>query len=440
MSKTVEGVRGIPDILPIEVRRWQAFEHEWRQLIAAYGYDEIRLPLLEATALFKRSIGEATDIVEKEMFSFQSRDEKESFSLRPEGTAGCVRAGIEHGLLYHQTQRIWYSGPMFRYERPQKGRYRQFHQIGVEAFGFVGPDIEIEHILMMQRFWRRLKIDAGIRLEVNSIGSLASREHYRQKLVDYFSLHMKDLDEDSQRRLQTNPLRILDSKIPSMQAIILGAPKLEEHLDQESKEHFEGFLSALTDLKIEFSVNPRLVRGLDYYNRTVYEWTTDHLGAQGAVCAGGRYDTLVEQLGGHSTPAVGFALGIERVLMLQETLREKNNETVEADLLQKFGIDIYCLHQGEGGHKLASQWAEALRDKEALLRVIVYSGTGQFKQQFKQADKAGATMVLIFGEQEIQDKTVRIKFLKETKEPVTLLQTELVNFCTTYFNNLILTR
>jgi histidyl-tRNA synthetase len=423
MRKTLEGVRGIPDILPMEAKRWQAFEQVWQTLIASYGYDEIRLPLLEATALFKRSIGDATDIVEKEMFSFQSRDEKDSFSLRPEGTAGCVRAGIEHGLLYHQTQRLWYGGPMFRYERPQKGRYRQFHQMGVEAFGFEGSDIEVEHILMMQRLWKTLELDAAIRLEINSIGSLESRKNYRQKLVDYFSQYEKDLDEDCQRRLHLNPLRILDSKNLAMQSMIESAPTLSQHLDAASKEHFETFQERLNDLNIAFIVNPRLVRGLDYYNRTVYEWATNLLGAQGAVCAGGRYDTLVEQLGGHATPAAGFALGIERVLMLQE----QNEKVVDA------AIDIYVIHDTKMGSQLALQWAEALRDKMPILRIIVYSGSGQLKQQFKQADKANATLGLIFGGAEIQANTVCVKFLKEAKEQITLLQQELLAFCEQYF-------
>jgi len=427
MRKTLEGVRGIPDILPLEAKRWQAFEQVWQTLISSYGYDEIRLPLLEVTALFKRSIGDATDIVEKEMFSFQSRDEKDSFSLRPEGTAGCVRAGIEHGLLYHQTQRLWYGGPMFRYERPQKGRYRQFHQMGVEAFGFEGPDIEVEHILMMQRLWKTLELDAAIRLEINSIGSLESRKNYQKKLVDYFSQYEKDLDEDCQRRLHLNPLRILDSKNPAMQLMIESAPTLAAHLDAASTEHFESFKERLNDLNIPFIVNPRLVRGLDYYNRTVYEWTTNLLGAQGAVCAGGRYDTLVEQLGGHATPAAGFALGIERVLMLQE----QSAKAVDATM------DIYVMHGTKRGSQLALQWAEALRDKMPVLRIIVYSGSGQFKQQFKQADKANAKLGLIFGEAETQANTVSVKFLKETKEQITLSQQELLVFCEQYFKKCI---
>ncbi len=426
MSKVVEGVRGIPDILPLEAKRWQIFEQIWQTLVASYGYDEIRLPLLEVTALFKRSIGDATDIVEKEMFSFQSRDEKDSFSLRPEGTAGCVRAGIEHGLFYHQTQRLWYGGPMFRYERPQKGRYRQFHQMGVEAFGFEGPDIEVEHILMIKRLWKILGLESNIQLEINSIGSLESRKHYRQKLVNYFSQYQTDLDEDSQRRLHTNPLRILDSKNPSMQDMIKAAPTLTDHLDEASREHFESFKERLTELKIGYVVNTRVVRGLDYYNRTVYEWTTNLLGAQGTVCAGGRYDALVEQLGGHPTPAAGFALGIERILMLQQ----QNEQPVEIE------SDIYIMHNTKKGNQAALQWAEALRDKMPFLRVIVYSGTGQFKQQFKQAGKAGAALGLIFGETEIQEKSVSVKFLKDTKEQVTLSQYELIDFCRQHFESI----
>ncbi len=354
MTKKFEGVRGMPDVLPADTPRWHYFEQCFKRVAAAYGYGEIRLPILEPTALFTRSIGELTDIVEKEMYTFRSLADKESLTLRPEGTASCVRAGIEHGLLYHQIQRLWYLGPMFRYERPQKGRYRQFYHAGVEAFGLEGPDVEVEHILMISRLFRELKINTGVTLQVNSLGTLAARNAYRVKLVDYLSRYQSDLDEDSQRRLQSNPLRILDSKNPSMANIIAGAPKCHDYLDIESKEHLETFLGYLTELNVPYVVNPNLVRGLDYYNRTVYEWVTDKLGAQGTVCAGGRYDGLVEELGGDKTPAVGFAIGIERVLLLQQVLADND----AALKLSKSDKTIYVIHTGGIQQTAAIQLAE----------------------------------------------------------------------------------
>lgn len=424
MSKKLEGLRGMPDVLPKQALYWQAFEVKWRKLIEMYGYEEIRLPILENTALFSRSIGTATDIVEKEMFSFQSKDDKESLTLRPEGTAGCVRAGIEHGLLYHQIQRLWYGGPMFRYERPQKGRYRQFHQIGVEAFGLEGPDIEVEHILMIARLWRELGVTDLITLEVNSIGSLESRKNYQKVLVDYFSKHIADLDADSQRRLHTNPLRILDSKNPAMAEMIQNAPKGQAYLDAESSAHFELFLQKLTALGIPYRINPNLVRGLDYYNRTVYEWVTEHLGSQGAVCAGGRYDALVEELGGHKTPAVGFAIGIERVLLLQQV----------AGLNYEAGIDVYVIHAGDKTETMAVLLAEALRDEDLSLRLVVHAGGGQFKQQFKQADKSGAKLALILGETEVEQGVVGVKFLRESREQLVVSKAEVKQFIRDYLS------
>lgn len=426
MAKKFESIRGMPDILPGDTPRWRAFDLCFQRIAAAYGYEEIRLPILEPTGLFTRSIGEMTDIVEKEMYTFKSLDGKESLTMRPEGTASCVRAGIEHGLLYHQIQRLWYTGPMFRYERPQKGRSRQFHQVGVEAFGMLGPDIEVEHILMMSRLWRELGISKGVTLQVNSLGTLASRHLYREKLVDYLSKYHQDLDEDSQRRLKTNPLRILDSKNPSMAPIIKEAPKCYDYLDPESKQHFDAFLSGLQNAGIQYQINPNLVRGLDYYNRTVYEWVTDHLGAQGTICAGGRYDGLVEELGGEATPAVGFAIGIERVLLLQQALEVPRVANLTTN------TDVYFIHTGEDTEKEALRLAEALRDQSPNLRLLMHCGGGSFKQQFKKADKSGASLALILGESELAANTVSIKFLRETREQQSVPKTEVIQFLTDY--------
>ncbi len=422
--RVFQSVRGMPDILPASALRWQRFERCWREVAIAYGYQEIRLPLVENTALFKRSIGDVTDIVEKEMFTLPTKD-NESLSLRPEGTASCVRAGIEHNLLYHQVQRLWYMGPMFRYERPQKGRYRQFHQVGVEAFGLEGPDIEIEHILLMNRLWKKLGIESMVTLQVNSLGDHADRARYREKLVDYFSRYVDDLDTDCKRRLQTNPLRILDSKNPELAELIENAPKASDHLGKEAKSHFMTLLRGLTDANIAFEVNPRLVRGLDYYNLTVYEWVTDKLGAQGAVCAGGRYNDLVSQLGGNATPAVGFALGIERVLLLQETLGHTENA----------GIDAYVIHSGDVDWQKVTQLAEEWREALPQLSVVVHCGGGNFKQQFKKADKSGAKLALILGEDELNAGKVGVKFLRETAEQRVLLNTEVLPFLIDYLEN-----
>jgi len=421
MTDQLQSIRGMPDILPKEALFWEQFESSWRKLVSSYGYEEIRLPVLESTALFKRSIGEVTDIVEKEMFTFLSKDE-ESITLRPEGTAGCVRAGLEHGLLYNQIQRLWYMGPMFRYERPQKGRYRQFHQVGIEAFGLAGPDIEVEHILMMSRFWKSLGVNKALSLQVNSLGSLASRNLYREKLVEYFSKYHSDLDQDSQRRLGTNPLRILDSKNPALSDLIRNAPKCLDHLDMESKKHFEGFLALLDLAEVDYKINPSLVRGLDYYNRTVYEWVTEKLGAQGTVCAGGRYDTLVEQLGGAPTNAVGFAIGIERVLLLQREL----GVSLEMEL------DAYLIHVGEEPERVALLLAEELRDRCPTLRLVVHCGGGNFKHQFRKADKSGAKIAFILGESELATGTIGVKFLRETKDQLSIPKTDINQFLTEY--------
>ncbi|GIX26433.1 MAG: histidine--tRNA ligase [Burkholderiales bacterium] len=399
MSTHIQAIRGMNDILPEEALAWERFEDTVRDWLRRYGYRPIRMPLVERTELFVRSIGEVTDIVEKEMYTFVDALNGESLTLRPEGTASCVRAVLEHNLLYAGPQRLYYSGPMFRHERPQKGRYRQFHQVGVEALGFEGPDIDAEHIVMARRLWRMLGLE-GIRLELSTLGSSEARARYRDRLTRYFEAHLDALDQDSRRRLRTNPLRILDSKNPAMQSLIEGAPRLMDDLDEKSLEHFETLQSMLRSLDVEFRVNPRLVRGLDYYNRTVYEWVTDRLGAQGTVCAGGRYDGLVEQLGGKPTPACGFAMGVERLLAL---LAEKE-EPAPAP------VDVYLVHQGERASDLAPRVAEALRD--AGLRVVLHCGGGGFKSQMKKADASGAQVAVILGEDELQAGEVSVKPLR----------------------------
>ena len=416
MSKNIQAVRGMNDILPAETPRWQAVEAVFRRLMAAYGYGEIRLPIVEKTELFKRSIGEVTDIVEKEMYTFEDRN-GDSLTLRPEGTAGCVRAGIQHGLLHNQVQRLWYLGPMFRHERPQKGRYRQFHQLGVEVFGLPGPDIDAELILITARLWRELGMDHEVHLEINSLGSSEARRAYRDRLVAYLEAHEADLDEDSRRRLHTNPLRVLDSKNPAMQDLIEAAPKLMDHLDTESREHFESLCARLDAAGIAYRVNPRLVRGLDYYTRTVFEWVTDRLGAQGTVCAGGRYDGLVEQLGGRPTPAVGFALGLERLVALLEERELPDTTTPHA----------YLLLAGEAAEQAGPLLAEKLRDALPQLRLLVHAGGGSFKSQMKKADRSGARLALILGEDEMVAGNIAIKDLRGTGEQQHVKQDELAD-------------
>ena len=404
------------DILPAETPRWQSVEAVFRRLMAAYGYGEIRLPIVEKTELFKRSIGEVTDIVEKEMYTFEDRN-GDSLTLRPEGTAGCVRAGIQHGLLYNQVQRLWYMGPMFRHERPQKGRYRQFHQLGVEVFGLPGPDIDAELIFMTARLWRELGMDHEVHLEINSLGSSEARRAYRDRLVAYLEAHEAELDEDSRRRLHTNPLRVLDSKNPAMQDLIEAAPKLMDHLDAESREHFEDLCARLDAAGIACRVNPRLVRGLDYYTRTVFEWVTDRLGAQGTVCAGGRYDGLVEQLGGRPTPAVGFALGLERLVALLEARELPDTTTPHA----------YLLLAGEAAEQAGPLLAEKLRDALPQLRLLVHAGGGSFKSQMKKADRSGARLALILGEDEMVAGNIAIKDLRGSGEQQHVKQDELAD-------------
>ncbi|MDH5766002.1 MAG: histidine--tRNA ligase, partial [Gammaproteobacteria bacterium] len=377
MAAKIQSIRGMHDVLPDQSGLWQYFEQTIRETIQSYGYSEIRMPVVESTDLFCRSIGEVTDIVEKEMYTFQDRN-GDSLTLRPEGTASCVRAGIQHGLFHNQQQRLWYMGPMFRHERPQKGRYRQFHQIGVETFGIDGPDIDAELILMTARFWKRLGL-SNIHLEINTLGSNESRAAYREVLVKYLLKNQDQLDEESQRRLHSNPLRILDSKNPAMQDMIEVAPKLMDYLDAESLEHFEQLQHILTESGIAFKINTRLVRGLDYYCKTVFEWVTDELGAQGTVCAGGRYDNLVSQLGGKPTPAAGFAMGVERLLSL---LENKGFEPVS-------GLDVYILVQGEHAEQYGLKLAETLRTEDSSLRILLNCGAGSFKSQMKKADKSG---------------------------------------------------
>ncbi|EMQ57616.1 histidine--tRNA ligase [Vibrio cholerae O1 str. NHCC-004A] len=372
-----------------------------KNVISAYGYSEVRMPIVEMTHLFSRAIGEVTDVVEKEMYTFEDRN-GDSLTLRPEGTAGCVRSGIENGLLYNQEQRLWYMGPMFRHERPQKGRYRQFHQCGVEVFGLDGPDVDAELIMMTARLWRELGIAQHVRLELNSIGSLEARANYRTALIDYLEQYQNVLDEDCKRRMYTNPLRVLDSKNPDVQAILGDAPQLSDYLDAESKQHFAGLCELLDAAGIEYTVNQRLVRGLDYYNRTVFEWITESLGSQGTVCGGGRYDGLVEQLGGKPTPAVGFAMGLERLVLMMETL---GNTDVRRS------VDVYMVTAGEGTMMAGMKLAEQLREQVPGLRVMTHFGGGNFKKQFKRADKVGAAIALVLGEDEVAAQTVVVKDL-----------------------------
>lgn len=400
-----KAVRGMNDVLPDVSGTWRYVETIVRGVVESYGYREIRLPILEQTELFRRSIGEVTDIVEKEMYTFLDRNE-ESVTLRPEATAGMVRAGISHGLFHNQRQKLWTSGPMFRYEKPQKGRYRQFHQIDVEAMGYPGPDVDAELIIMCARMWQKLGL-SRLTLELNSLGSPASRRKYRESLVNYFSAVKSKLDEDSIRRLEQNPLRILDSKNPDMQEVIAEAPLIFEFLDDESDQHFAKLRMLLDAAGISYKVNPRLVRGLDYYNRTVFEWFTDALGAQGTVCAGGRYDGLVEKLGGRSTPAIGWAMGVERLLGLYE----------ECDgVAQSSAPNVYIVAVGDAALARGIEIAEKLRDDIADLRIEVHMGGGSFKSQLKRADKSGAEFAVVLGDEEVADSRAGLKPLRTDQE------------------------
>lgn len=419
MAELIQAVRGMNDILPPESFVWQHLETAFRRILQGHGFQEIRFPIVEKTELFKRSIGEVTDIVEKEMYTFIDRNQ-DSLTLRPEGTACCVRAGIEHGLLYNQIQRLWYRGPFFRHERPQKGRYRQFHQCSAEVFGLAGPDIDAELISMSAALFDKLGIRSHLTLEINSLGSPESRASYRKHLIKYFTDHKDQLDEESVHRLHKNPLRILDSKNPDLKDLITHAPKLTDHLDPESLEHFEKLQAFLTQVGIQFKVNPCLVRGLDYYNKTVFEWTTDKLGAQSTVCAGGRYDGLVEQLGGKATPAVGFSLGMERTILLME--HSERNLKIDT------GVHLYFITDGDAAFVTGLKLANSLRTKVHGVRILMHCGGGSLKNQFKKADKSGAQYALIIGEQELQAHTVSFKSLREDKPQQTLHHDELAEY------------
>ncbi|MCE0493171.1 histidine--tRNA ligase [Vibrio salinus] len=416
MAKTIQAIRGMNDCLPTQSPLWQKVENTVKNVISAYGYSEVRMPIVEMTHLFSRAIGEVTDVVEKEMYTFADRN-GDSLTLRPEGTAGCVRSGIQNGLIYNQEQRLWYMGPMFRHERPQKGRYRQFHQCGVEVFGLNGPDIDAELIMMTARMWRELGISDYVRLELNSIGSLEARANYRTALIEFFEQHQEVLDDDAKRRMYTNPLRVLDTKNPDIQAILGDAPKLSEYLDEDSRQHFAGLCELLESAGIEYTVNERLVRGLDYYNRTVFEWITDSLGAQGTVCGGGRYDGLVEQLGGKPAPAVGFAMGLERLVLMVETLGLTK---------VRQSVDAYVVTAGEGTMMAGMKLAEFLREAVPGLRVMNHCGGGNFKKQFKRADKVGAAVALVLGENEVAEGTVVYKDLAGGEQE-TIAQADIVD-------------
>ncbi|MBK8889611.1 MAG: histidine--tRNA ligase [Dechloromonas sp.] len=401
MSQALQAVRGMNDILPDEAEFWELFEDTVRSWLKSYGYRPIRLPVVEPTPLFKRAIGEVTDIVEKEMYSFVDSLNGEALTLRPEGTAGCVRAVIEHNLIARQPQRLYYIGQMFRHERPQKGRYRQFHQVGVEALGYGGPDIDAEMILMGARLWADLGLDS-IELQINSLGQAEERAQHRAALITYFEESAELLDDDSKRRLYTNPLRILDSKNPALQELCAAAPRLIDFLGPESLDHFEGVQRVLRDAGLPFTVNPRLVRGLDYYNLTVFEWVTDRLGAQGTICAGGRFDGLVEQLGGKPAPACGFAMGIERLIAL---IRDAGGEPGSP------APDVYLVHQGQDASRQAFRVAEGLRDQG--IDVLLHCGGGSFKSQMKKADGSGATFAVIIGDDEASTGEAQLKPLRE---------------------------
>ena len=412
MATKIQAIRGMNDILPAQSPVWQYLEGTVKELLAGHGYDEIRMPIVEQTNLFKRSIGEVTDIVEKEMYTFEDRN-GDSLTLRPEGTASCVRACEEHGLLYNQTQRLWYTGPMFRHERPQKGRYRQFYQLGVETFGIATADIDAELILMTARLWQQLGLADAVTLQLNTLGSNEARAEYRAALVQYLEQFRDQLDEDSQRRLESNPLRVLDSKDPATQALLADAPKLHDHLDDDSREHFARLRATLDAAGVKYEINQRLVRGLDYYNKTVFEWVTDKLGAQGTVCAGGRYDGLVEQLGGKATPAVGFAMGLERLILLLETL-----DVIPAEVTQT--IDVYLCTLGEGTDIAGLLLADRLRQEHCWLRLQTHCGGGSFKSQMKKADKSGARFAFLLGESELASGQISIKDLRSEAEQQTV--------------------
>ena len=410
MAKNIQAIRGMNDCSPTESPLWQWIEGQVRQILSSYGYSEVRMPIVESTPLFARAIGEVTDVVSKEMYTFWDNDEQ--LTLRPEGTAGCVRAAIEHGWIYNNEQRLWYMGPMFRHERPQKGRYRQFHQAGVEVFGIATPEIDAELIILTARLWKALGIDQHVSLQLNSIGSLEARANYRSALVAFLENHQDLMSDEEKERLVKNPLRILDTKNQALQDVLDGAPKLLDYLVDESREHFSQLCGLLDAVGIQYEINPKLVRGLDYYNKTVFEWVTSALGAQGTVCGGGRYDGLVEQLGGHATSGVGFAMGLERlVLLVQE---------VNKSIPVKSAVDIYVVYQGEGTTLAAFQLAEKLRSELPHLSTMLHCSGGNFKKQFRRADKSGATLALVLGESEVQNNQVVVKHLLGEAEQQTI--------------------
>ncbi len=422
MANNIQAIRGMHDVLPDETPLWQYIEGMLREVLSTYGYSEIRLPIVEKTELFKRSIGEVTDIVEKEMYTFEDRN-GDSLTLRPEGTAGCLRACLEHGLLHNQVHRLWYYGPMYRHERPQKGRYRQFIQLGVETYGMSGPDIDAELIILMDRLWKKLGIRDKVRLQLNSLGTIEERLVYRAVLVDYFRGHLDQLDEDSLRRLETNPLRILDTKNPAMQTLVANAPELMDYLGAESLAHFNTLTAILDDLGISYEITTRLVRGLDYYSKTVFEWVTDELGSQGTVSAGGRYDSLVEQLGGKANFAVGFAMGIERLLALIE---------VSGHVTTPRPVDVFMIRVGETAEREGLRLAEAIRNEVHGLKLQVNCGGGSFKSQFKKADKSGADFALILGDDEVSRGELSLKSLRDDQGQQTLSQQQVIAFLQDY--------
>ena len=415
-NKSVQAVRGMHDILPEQSPRWQYAENIIKQVLASYCYHEIRLPIVEKTELFKRSIGEVTDIVEKEMYTFDDRN-NDSLTLRPEGTAGCLRACLEHGLLHNQVHRLWYYGPMFRHERPQKGRYRQFYQLGVETYGLAGPDIDAEVIALTDRMWKKLGIRSKVRLELNTLGTIEERLVYREKLVEYFNQHLELLDEDSLRRLETNPLRILDSKNRDLKQVIQNAPELLDYMGDESRNHFETLTQTLDSLGIEYTLNTRLVRGLDYYGKTVFEWVTDDLGSQGTICAGGRYDSLIEQLGGKANHAIGFAMGMERLLLLIEQLEDVPVEKM---------VDVYMICVGPEAEKVGMCLAEKIRTEIDGIKLQLNCGGGSFKSQFKKADKSGAEHAIIIGEDEVSCNEVSLKPLRTDQQQKNISHEQLI--------------
>ena len=423
MAKVIQAIRGMNDCAPTESPLWQWVEGQVKQVLASYGYSEVRMPIVESTPLFARAIGEVTDVVSKEMYTFWDNDEQ--LTLRPEGTAGCVRAAIEHGWIYNNEQRLWYMGPMFRHERPQKGRYRQFHQAGVEVFGIANPEIDAELIILTARLWKALGIDQHVSLQLNSIGSLEARANYRSALVAFLENHQDLMGDEEKERLVKNPLRILDTKNQALQEVLNDAPKLLDYLDEESRTHFATLCQLLDDMGIAYEVNPKLVRGLDYYNKTVFEWVTSALGAQGTVCGGGRYDGLVEQLGGHAAPGVGFAMGLERLVLL---VQEVNAAVPVANT-----VDVYLVYSGEGATLNAFQLAEIIRSALPQVRVMTHCSGGKFQKQFKRADKVDAKLALVIGESEVAEKTVVVKDLRSSAEQVTISQADIIETLTKHF-------